>query len=148
MNISEKLISLAYNLTLLMLTLSGFGQMPIFSRYYLAKIPGFGWLGEFYVTHIIHYIFAGIMIALTLYVFTNFLIRGRLWHLTVTGILKSVTLAWLIISGSLLMINNLSGVYLNHTFINILNIAHLTLCMILLLISLYTLIAQKKMEKW
>ena len=144
MNISEKPISWCYNLSLLMLALSGFGQMPIFSRYYLAKIPGFKWLGEFYITHLIHYIFAGIMIALALYAFTDLLIRGRLWQLTITGILKSVTIAWLIISGSVLMINNLSEVYLNHAFISILNITHLTLCMVLLLISLYTLIAGKK----
>jgi hypothetical protein len=144
MNTSQKPISWAYNLTLLMLALSGFGQMPIFSRYYLAKIPGFGWLGEFYTTHIIHYISAGVMITLALYALTNFLLGAKTEKLTATGVFKSVTIAWLIISGSFLMFNNLSGVYLNHTFISILNITHLTLCMVLLLLSLYTLITKKR----
>jgi hypothetical protein len=44
-----------YLITVLFLTLSGFGQMPIFKRYYIADIPGFGWLAQFYVTHYIHY---------------------------------------------------------------------------------------------
>ena len=146
MNSFDKLISWCYNLNLLMLVLSGFGQMPIFSRYYLAKIPGFRWLGEFYTTHIIHYISAGVMIALTLYVITDFLLRGRTGRLTATGLVKSITIACLMVSGAFLMFNNLSGVYLNHTFISILNITHLTLCMILLLLSLYTLIAREKWE--
>ena len=45
-----------YLLTVLLLTLTGFGQMPIFKRYYIADIPGFGWLAQFYVTHYIHYL--------------------------------------------------------------------------------------------
>ena len=33
-----------YLTTVFFLTLTGFGQMPIFKRYYIADIPGLGWL--------------------------------------------------------------------------------------------------------
>lgn len=36
------------------LALTGMGQMPIFSRYYIADIPGLGWLGNFLVTAELH----------------------------------------------------------------------------------------------
>ena len=32
--------------TVFFLTLTGFGQMPIFKRYYIADIPGLGWLAD------------------------------------------------------------------------------------------------------
>jgi hypothetical protein len=36
------------------LALTGMGQMPIFPRYYIADIPGLGWLGDFRVTAELH----------------------------------------------------------------------------------------------
>lgn len=36
------------------LALTGMGQMPIFSRYYIADIPGLGWLGNFRATAELH----------------------------------------------------------------------------------------------
>ena len=33
-----------YLMTVFFLTLTGFGNMPIFKRYYIADIPGLGWL--------------------------------------------------------------------------------------------------------
>ena len=36
------------------LGLTGMGQMPIFSRYYIADIPGLGWLGDYRVTAAAH----------------------------------------------------------------------------------------------
>ena len=36
------------------LALTGMGQMPIFARYYIADIPGLGWLGNFRATAELH----------------------------------------------------------------------------------------------
>ena len=49
------------------LVLTGFGQMPIFKRYYIADIPGLGWLAQFYVTHYLHYLGGAIILLLTGY---------------------------------------------------------------------------------
>ncbi len=40
----------AFTLTLFFSALTGFAQMPIFKRYYVADLPGLGWLAEYYVT--------------------------------------------------------------------------------------------------
>jgi len=105
MKTTGKLRRYIYVLTLFFITLSGFGQMPIFKRYYIADIPGLGWLAQFYVTHIIHYAAASVLIALVLYILFDFIFNG-------------------------------SG--LNR------DLVHLSLCMMLLCVSLYTLIWEKK----
>ena len=63
----RSIVRYTYIITVLFLVLSGFGQMPIFKRYYIADIPGLGWLAQFDVTHYIHYLFAIILIGLTSY---------------------------------------------------------------------------------
>ena len=145
MNTPNKTISWLYNITLLMIAVSGFGQMPIFSRYYLAKIPGLRWLGEFYTTHIIHYIAAAVLVTLALYVITDWILRAEeSGNITITGLIKSLMIMGLIISGALMVYKNFSDVYWNHTLITILDVLHVTFCMVLLLLSLYTLIAKKE----
>ncbi len=63
-----------YLLTVFFLALSGFGQMPIFKRYYIADIPGLAWLAEFFVTHYIHYLAAILFLAFTAYMIIDYLV--------------------------------------------------------------------------
>ncbi len=56
-----------YLLLLFVMGLTGFGQMPIFKRYYIADIPGLAWLADFYATHYIHYIGAVILFGFFVY---------------------------------------------------------------------------------
>jgi hypothetical protein len=63
----NRTVGYVYLITVFFLTLTGFGQMPIFKRYYIADIPGFGWLAQFYVTHYIHYLGAILILALVTY---------------------------------------------------------------------------------
>ena len=58
-----------YLTTTFFLVLTGFGQMPIFKRYYIADIPGLGWLAEFFVTHYIHYLGAIVLLGLIAYIY-------------------------------------------------------------------------------
>jgi len=134
-----------YAITLFFITLSGFGQMPIFKRYYIADIPGLGWLAQFYVTHFIHYSAAIVLIALVVYIFLDSIFnRTGSRKITGSGYLKIAILAGLITSGGLMVYKNLPGVYFGHTTIIILDLAHLGLCMMLLSVSFYTLILKKR----
>lgn len=134
-----------YAITLLFITLSGFGQMPVFKRYYIADIPGLGWLAQFYVTHLIHYISASVLIALAVYSLLDFIFnKSGMNKITGSGYLKIVLLAGLIVSGGLMVFKNLPGVYYGHTTIIVLDLVHLSLCMMLLCVSFYTLIRKKK----
>jgi len=40
---------------LFLLALTGFAQMPIMKRYYIADLPGLGWLADFFTTSRLHY---------------------------------------------------------------------------------------------
>ena len=137
-----------YWVSLFFITLSGFAQMPIFKRYYIADIPGLDWLAEFYITHVIHYVSAIVLIGLVCYLFTYFLIqRHRLADLTRTAYLKIGLLAGLIATGGLMVYKNLPGVYFSHGLISILDLVHLGLCMFLLFAGLYSVIRRKKWVK-
>jgi heme A synthase len=131
-------------MTLFFITLSGFGQMPIFKRYYIADIPGLGWLDQFYVTHIIHYIAAVILIALAVYLLFDFFLKGSgSKKITRSGVFKAGLLIGLMATGGAMVFKNLPNVYFNHSAIIALDLVHLSLCMMLLIAGLYTLVRKK-----
>lgn len=107
-----------YLVTVFFITLSGFGQMPIFKRYYIADIPELGWLAKFYITHYIHYICAALLIGLLAYIITEYMLSGRkMWRLSATGYLRGALITGLIITGILLVIRNFEGYIFSHDFI-------------------------------
>lgn len=143
---------LAYGLILFLITLSGFAQMPVFARYYISDIPGLGWLAEFYVTHAIHYIMAALLLVLGGYAVMDVVLgrkaspvrqysaqlqRVYKGSLSATGWVKVLSLAGLMVTGSVMVLKNLSGVYFPHVLIIFLDLLHLVLCMILLGATLY-----------
>jgi len=134
-----------YSITLFFITLSGFGQMPIFKRYYIADIPGLGWLARFYVTHIIHYIAAIVLIILVTYIVFDFVFnRLNVSRITGYGYVKIVILSVLIASGALMVVKNLPDTYFGDNIIIALDLIHLGSCMMLLLVSCYTKIWKKR----
>ena len=142
MKTTWKLRKYIYGITFFFLVLSGFGQMPVYKRYYISDIPGLDWLSQFYLTHVMHYIASSVLIALAVYIFISFLFRGS-GRITGSGYFKIFILAGLIVSGVLLVIRNLPGVFLGHNLIIVLDLTHLGFCMMLLGVSFYTLITKK-----
>jgi len=133
-----------YLTTTFFLVLSGFGQMPIFKRYYIADIPGLGWLAEFLVTHYIHYLGAIVLLALIAYLAADYLILKRnSRRLTASAYIRLVFLTGILVSGGLLVIRNLTGTHFSSEFIIFLDITHLGLVVALLIVSLYCLIRKK-----
>jgi len=134
-----------YLLTIFFITLSGFGQMPIFKRYYISDIPGLGWLAKYYVTHYMHYAFAALFVGFCVYFITGYIMAGRKYlKLTVTGYLRGVLISGLIATGVLLVLRNFEGYIFSHNLIIFLDLSHLVLVMLFLFTSLYCLIFKKK----
>jgi len=122
-----------YGCILLLLTLTGFGQMPIFKRYYIADIPGLGWLAQFYVTHYLHYLAAIVLLAMAGYVLARYLAHDKNGiNLTLSGIVRLGLLGLLAVTGLALVWRNLAGVILPPGFIIFLDISHLLLVVLLL----------------
>ena len=134
-----------YLLTVLLLTLTGFGQMPIFKRYYIADIPGLGWLAQFYVTHYIHYLAAILILALVAYMIVDYLIlQKKHLRLTASGYVRGAIVAGILVSGIFLVIRNLTGRQFGPQFIIFLDLAHLGLVMTFLIAAGYCLVSKKR----
>jgi uncharacterized membrane protein len=134
-----------YLLTVFLLTLTGFGQMPIFKRYYIADIPGLGWLAQFFVTHYIHYLAAILILALVAYLVIDYLIlQKKNLRLTATGYVRGAILTGILVSGILLVIRNLAGNQFGPRFIIFLDLAHMGLVMTFLIVAAYCLIFKKQ----
>lgn len=124
---------LLYGLTLFFITLTGFAQMPIFKRYYIADLPGLGWLAQFYVTHSLHYALAALFIAVAVFTVLDLLLNGRgLSALTGMGVFKGAMILGLIVTGALMVVRNLPGSHFSHLAIYVMNLSHLGFCMALI----------------
>ena len=134
-----------YLITVFFLTLTGFGQMPIFKRYYIADIPGLGWLAQFYVTHYIHYLAAVLILALVSYLIIEYLIlQKKRIRLTASGYVRGTILAGILVSGIFLVLRNLSGGRFVPEFIIFLDIAHLGLVMTFLIVAGYCMVRKRR----
>jgi hypothetical protein len=86
-----------------------------------------------------------VLIALATYILFDFLFNGsRLNKITGFGYFKIAVLAGLIVSGALMVVKNLPNIYFGHNTIIALDLVHLSLCMMLIFMSLYTLIRKKR----
>ena len=142
---ANRAVRYVYLITVLFLTLSGFGQMPIFKRYYIADIPGFGWLAQFYVTHYIHYLGAILILALVTYLIIDYLIlQKKSLRLTASGYVRGTILAGILVSGIFLVFRNLAGSRFAPEFIIFLDIAHLGLVMTFLIVAGYCLVRKRR----
>lgn len=133
-----------YTATLAVLALTGFGQMPIYNRYYLSDIPGLGWLADYYLTRNIHYVGAAVLLALLFYAGVDFLLqRRRKLKLTRSGTLRLALLAGVVLSGALIVGKNFPYVYFTDAFIIGLNLFHLSMVMALLAANVICMIYKK-----
>lgn len=130
---------------LFFLTVTGFGQMPIFKRYYVADIPGLAWLAEFYVTHFLHYLGGTLILALIGYVVSDWVLQqSRKTYMTAWGWSRVILLASILGTGLLLALKNYTGYWYSPTTIVVLDLTHLGLVMAWLTTGLVNLFLKKR----
>jgi hypothetical protein len=94
-----------------MSALTGFAQMPIFKRYYIADLPGLGWLAQFYTTYWLHYVSAIAFLAIAAYLMTDyFLLKRKSRRITFFGYVRGIMLLIILATGALLVYRNLPGI--------------------------------------
>jgi glucan phosphoethanolaminetransferase (alkaline phosphatase superfamily) len=111
--------------------------MPIFKRYYIADIPGLGWLAQYYVTHVIHYVGAILLIAFTVYIATVYLklMRKRL-ALTKSAYIRLSILAAVMATGIFRVLKNMPDIVFSPGFTMFIDISHLGFMMALMVCGL------------
>lgn len=139
------ILEIIYSITIFFAALTGFGQMPIFKRYYIADLPYLGWLGRFYTTNAVHYISAMILIGLMFYIISEKIFdKSQKFTITKSGYTKIVMLSGLFITGVLILIKNFAGTPFSPNFIIIIDLTHIFFCVALITYSLHTFLTKKK----
>lgn len=125
------------------MALTGFGQMPIFKRYYIADLPGLGWLAQFNVTHAIHYIGAALFLFLVVYCAATYLgmLRKR-YQLTRLAYVKIALLAAIVATGVFRVFKNFPDVVFSPGFTMFIDISHLVFVMAFLVVGIISIITK------
>ncbi|MDM8551562.1 FeS-binding protein [Desulfobacterales bacterium HSG2] len=132
----ERLIKRFYLFILFLMSITGFGQMPIFKRYYIADIPGLAWLANFYFTHYVHYIGAILLFAIFGYCIVGYLLVGRQrFRLTGSAYIRIVLLTAIAGTGIFRVLKNLPDIVFSPGFTMFVDISHLIFMMIFLLVT-------------
>jgi len=132
----KRIVKWLYILTFVVMAFTGFGQMPIFKRYYISDIPGMGWSADFYFTHYIHYLGAIFLLALLTYVMVDyFLIPKRNVRLTASAYVRIALLTGIVLTGVIRVLKNLPEVVFSPGFTQFVDISHLGFMMLYLLFA-------------
>jgi Ni,Fe-hydrogenase I cytochrome b subunit len=121
-----------WGLCILGLVFTGFGQLPIYSRYKLSTLPGLKWSADFYFTHALHEIFAFLLIALAVYAIVIWFFERRP-ALSKAGFLRLVILAGIFATGIVRVLKNFAGFYFSPNTLLVADIGHLGLAVVFLL---------------
>jgi len=121
---------------------TGFGNMPLWGRYYVADVPGLGWSGDFFINVNVHILAGGLLLAIATYAATTSLIvrRSRSGGLTRSGRIRVFLLALALTTGILMVIKNLPGVHFPMAMLMIFNLSHMAAAMLFMVAALAALI--------
>ena len=140
----QRLLKPFYFLVLFTMGLTGFGQMPIFKRYYIADIPGLGWLADYYATHYIHYIGAVILFGFFVYAaVVYFGLMREHFRLNWAAYVRIILLALITITGIFRVLKNLPDVTFSPLFTMAIDISHLLFMMLLMIFGIIFIISKK-----
>ena len=123
---------------------TGFGQMPIFKRYYISDIPGMAWSADFYATHYLHYLGASVLLGLFAYFILDYFLTGRKrFNLNPSAYLRIILMAGIVVTGILRVFKNMPDVLFSPAFTVFIDISHLGFAMAYLFTAL-VLVSMKR----
>jgi len=123
---------------------TGFGNMPLYGRYYIADIPGFHWSGNFIANLKVHLVTGALLATLVVYSLIGFARRKGKWSdFSVLQKLLRISIALVLLSGLLVGLKNYAfltpGLALNMT----LTFFHLGAAMLVAVVGLMALVKDK-----
>lgn len=140
----QKWIKKLYLFLLFIMGLSGFAQMPIFKRYYIADIPGLGWLAQYYTTHILHYIGAIALLFVLTYCIVVYLgLIRKEYALTGAAYVRIFLLAAIVVTGIFRVLKNLPDITFSPNFTMFIDISHLGFMMMLMFFGIASMFMKK-----
>ena len=142
---SNPLLKGMYGLAAAVALFTGFGNMPLWKRYYVADIPGMAWSGDFFINVNVHIVAGSLLLAIGVYavcvrLLTQSQDRGRL---TLSGKLRGLLLALTLVTGGLMVIKNLPGVNFPLATLIVFNFSHMAAALLFMLASLAALMLRQ-----
>lgn len=135
-----------YGVAAAMALFTGFGNMPLWKRYYVADVPGLGWSGDFFVNVTIHILAGSVLLAIGAYAITGSLMARKSLtdRLTFSGKIRGVLLALALVTGILMVVKNLPGVNFSMMLLMIFNFTHLAAAMLFMIATLVAMIFRQR----
>jgi hypothetical protein len=134
---TDTVLKRLYPLVLAISLFTGFGNMPIYKRYYIASIPGLGWSGDFYLNLYVHYIAGALLLAIAVYyILIYFKKFFQPASLSVSGQIRAIALCAVLLTGILLAMRNLDQFNLSFGSQMAAAFAHLAAAIFLMLFSI------------
>jgi hypothetical protein len=116
----------AYRAAIVVALFTGIGNMPMWGRFFVADIPGFGWSGDFFVNLHVHYLSGALLLTISSYSIVVYRQRcDRRLTLSTAGIVRGALLGLVLVSGLLSAIKNLAFIDLPMTGLMVLVFLHL-----------------------
>lgn len=121
---------------------SGFGQMPIYKRYYINSIPGLGWSENYVTLSQVHYLAAALLVGIIAWRLTLAARRGASFTWGPRTAVGWILLALVGISGGFKMLRN-AAVFIDPFYLMMLDFIHLGSAMTFAILGIYSLIARR-----
>lgn len=130
-----------YGLISIAAIFTGFGNMPLYGRYYVADVPYLQWTGDFIANVKVHTVAGASLLTLALYFLIVYLLmRSRGVQLTRTGFVQFLFLWLVLLSGVVMAIKNLPEVVFDLPVLMTMNFLHMGSAILFVLVSLLGLI--------
>lgn len=140
---NAKTASRLFVFAFIVMAFTGFGQMPLYNRYYLSDVPGMSWTSNYALTHVIHYLGAIFLLAFFAYHILGYFLAGRkAYRLTGAAYTRVALLSGIVITGILRVIKNLPDVSFSPGLTLFFDLAHLGFVMAYLVFALVFLISR------
>lgn len=124
---------------------TGFGNMPLYKRYYVADLPGMGWTANFFTNVYVHYISGTAVLTLCIYFILSYLsLRSRGLRLTSSGLIRTLILALSLVSGVFMALKNFPEFQFSFNMGLLLNFVHLGMAVLFLIMALICFIGRRK----
>ena len=107
------------------LFITGMAQLPIFKRYYIADVPGLGWTADFYLTHVLHYLFSGGLLLVFFYLAGKALAGRWLSNISLFGWVKVAIWGGIVVTGLIRVLKNFPQLAFSPEVVMMVDLSHL-----------------------
>lgn len=139
---STPLLAFSYGFAVVLALFTGFGNMPLWGRYYVSDLPGLGWSGNFIVNVNVHILAGSLLLGIGVFALTQALLMGKatVGKMSLSGKIRGLLLALALITGILMVVKNLPGMNFSLATLMVFNFTHLGASVLFLLFSLVALV--------